>query len=86
MTTLHASLLLPAQGRNRDGDEIVIDPFVLKFHIDGAVTASLPPVKNNHGVRLEVIVGTGLEGKSYPIGERGLTMHGRPRFLWRPFE
>lgn len=64
----------------QDGDEIVIDPFVLQFRVRGAAggnrgaspaaadRAQTPPA------RLEVVVGTGMAGSSYPITSRGLSI------------
>lgn len=58
-----------------DGDEVVIDPFVVTFKISGgAPAASSPSDAGNAGARLEVIVGTGMAGSSYPITARGLTI------------
>ncbi len=57
-----------------DGDEIVVDPFVLQFRIRGAEGAR--PLHDDEvaPARLEVVVGTGLAGNSYPIRSRGLSM------------
>ena len=58
-----------------DGDEIVIDPFTLRFNIQGESTNSARPnAAIGAATRLEVIVGTGMSGTAYPITARGLTM------------
>lgn len=59
----------------QDGDEIVIDPFVLQFRISGqekALRVTDPP--ESAPARLEVVVGTGMAGSSYPITSRGLSI------------
>lgn len=60
----------------QDGDEIVIDPFILQFRIRGQEAA--PPPGGGQGgsapARLEVVVGTGMAGSSYPITSRGLSI------------
>lgn len=60
-----------------DGDELVVDPFVLQFRIKGAVRkeggAAAPPASPT-SVRLDVIAGAGLARPSYAISSRGLTM------------
>ncbi|MBT3217742.1 MAG: FHA domain-containing protein [Proteobacteria bacterium] len=57
-----------------DGDEIVLDPFVLQFRIRGSVM----PIESGGGgtspARLEVVVGQGMAGSSYPIASTGLTI------------
>jgi pSer/pThr/pTyr-binding forkhead associated (FHA) protein len=76
----------------QDGDEIVIDPFVLQFRVRGvqqqaphrATPAGVggggpPPLGNIDRsqpppARLEVVVGTGMAGSSYPITSRGLSI------------
>lgn len=62
----------------RDQDEVVIDPFVLHFRIQGggaAGTGEAPTVPAEpEGPRIEVVVGNGMVGSLFPIGERGLTM------------
>ena len=62
----------------RDQDEVVIDPFVLHFRIQGggpAGTGEAPTVAAEpEGPRIEVVVGNGMVGSLFPIGERGLTM------------
>jgi len=57
-----------------DGDEIVVDPFVLQFRIRGA--GGNRPLADDEvaPARLEVVVGTGLAGNSYPITSRGLSI------------
>ena len=63
-----------------DGDEIVIDPFVLQFRIRGTSSRSAPPrapsapAASPDGARLEVVVGTGMAGSVYPITSRGLSI------------
>jgi len=57
-----------------DGDEIVVDPFVLQFRIRGAGGARPLDDDEVAPARLEVVVGTGLAGNSYPISSRGLSM------------
>jgi pSer/pThr/pTyr-binding forkhead associated (FHA) protein len=76
----------------QDGDEIVIDPFVLQFRVRGAQPqrgstpagvggggGGLAPIGNLDRsqpppARLEVVVGTGMAGSSYPITSRGLSI------------
>ncbi len=57
-----------------DGDEIVVDPFVLQFRIRGQTGSR--PLENDEvaPARLDVVVGTGLAGNSYPITSRGLSV------------
>lgn len=55
-----------------DGDEVVIDPFVLTFRIRGATPAPAPAKDGPSPARLEVIVGTGMAGASYAITAKGL--------------
>lgn len=56
-----------------DNDEIVIDPFVIAFRIRGGAQAPTPSqTHDDASARLEVVVGTGMAGSSYPIGARGL--------------
>lgn len=62
-----------------DGDEIVIDPFVLQFKLRGADKAtSAPAARGDDGrsapARLQVVVGSGMAGSSYPITSRGLSI------------
>lgn len=59
----------------QDGDEVVVDPFVLQFRIRGkgqarSDAAPRPATQAN----LEVVVGTGLAGTNYPITSRGLSI------------
>lgn len=59
----------------QDGDEVVVDPFVLQFRIRGKGAArneAAPRAAN--GARLEVVVGTGMAGTNYPISSRGLSI------------
>ncbi len=59
----------------QDSDEIVIDPFVLQFRIRGQQRApSADASASSAGARLEVVVGTGMAGSSYPITSRGLSV------------
>lgn len=65
----------------QDGDEIVIDPFVLQFRVRGVKApekAATPAGQPDRGApapaRLEVVVGTGMAGSSYPITTRGLSI------------
>ncbi|MEQ1566373.1 MAG: FHA domain-containing protein [Myxococcota bacterium] len=60
-----------------DGDEIVIDPFVLHFKIRGQDNQgqSRPGERgSSNAARLQVVVGSGMAGSSYPIGSRGLSI------------
>lgn len=57
-----------------DGDEIVVDPFVLQFRIRGSASARALDDDEVAPARLEVVVGTGLAGNSYPITSRGLSI------------
>ncbi|MEN0065828.1 MAG: FHA domain-containing protein [Myxococcota bacterium] len=59
-----------------DNDEIVIDPFVLQFRIRGQERARPggDGAGANAGARLEVVVGTGMAGSSYPVTSRGLSI------------
>lgn len=62
-----------------NGDEILIDPFTLRFDIAGKsdFADDEPTVKWAGDVeqpRLDVIVGNGLAQSSWPITDRGLTM------------
>ncbi|MCB9684139.1 MAG: FHA domain-containing protein [Alphaproteobacteria bacterium] len=65
----------------QDGDEIVIDPFVLQFRVRGSTAQSgnNVPARGGPGTpatsaRLEVVVGKGMAGSSYPISSRGLSI------------
>ncbi|MEO0601113.1 MAG: FHA domain-containing protein, partial [Myxococcota bacterium] len=59
----------------QDSDEIVVDPFVLQFRIRGQQRMEAPePAASSAGARLEVVVGTGMAGSSYPITGRGLSI------------
>ncbi|MEZ4240350.1 MAG: FHA domain-containing protein [Myxococcota bacterium] len=64
-----------------DGDEIVVDPFVLQFKIRSATGHGTG--HSGHGraeggspapARLQVVVGSGMAGSSYPITSRGLSI------------
>lgn len=59
-----------------DGDELVVDPFVLQFRIKGSTKkeGNAPPPASATSVRLDVIAGAGLARPSYAISARGLTM------------
>jgi pSer/pThr/pTyr-binding forkhead associated (FHA) protein len=57
----------------RDGDEVVIDPFVLQVRIRELQRAEHTPQLQPRA-RLDVIVGPGLAHTTYPIPARGLTM------------
>jgi pSer/pThr/pTyr-binding forkhead associated (FHA) protein len=58
-----------------DGDEVVVDPFVLQFRIRGKGAArNESPPKAPSAANLEVVVGTGLAGTNYPISSRGLSI------------
>ncbi len=64
-----------------DGDEIVIDPFVLQFRVRGATAqpGANAPGRAPSGApapeaRLEVVVGKGMAGTTYPITSRGLSI------------
>jgi len=58
----------------QDNDEVVIDPFVITFKITGQAAANTVKSSDSTPARLEVIVGTGMAGSSYPIGARGLSI------------
>ncbi|MBA2320037.1 MAG: FHA domain-containing protein [Deltaproteobacteria bacterium] len=58
----------------KHGDEVVIDPFVLEFRMRKTASAAPPPPAVKAGARLEVLVGAGMAGSSYPIPTRGLTI------------
>lgn len=59
-----------------DGDELVVDPFVLQFRIKGGPSRAqvVPTDTGPVGARLDVVVGAGLARSSYPITSRGLTI------------
>ena len=59
-----------------NGGEIVIDPFVLGFRLVGqdVPRAQEQGAKGNAGARMDVVVGTGMAGSSYPIHARGLSI------------
>jgi pSer/pThr/pTyr-binding forkhead associated (FHA) protein len=50
----------------RDGDEVVIDPFVLSFRVKGSHVAA-PRALQKSPARLEVVVGSGVAGSTYPL-------------------
>ena len=50
----------------QNGDEVVVDPFVLLFRIRGARAPSRRE-ETSAPARLEVVVGTGLAGSTYPL-------------------
>jgi len=58
----------------QDGDEIVVDPFVLEFRIRGQDTHRRLDDDEIAPARLEVVVGSGMAGSSYPITSRGLSI------------
>ncbi len=58
----------------QNNDEVVIDPFVITFKITGHQVADTSQPTDTTPARLEVIVGTGMAGSSYPIGARGLSI------------
>lgn len=60
----------------QDGDEVVVDPFVLQFRIRGKGQAGRAEGAPRAATQasLEVVVGTGLAGTSYPITSRGLSI------------
>ena len=57
-----------------DGDEVVIDPFLVLFRIRGGDARQGGGQAAGAGARLDVIVGTGLAGASYPIMGSGLSI------------
>jgi pSer/pThr/pTyr-binding forkhead associated (FHA) protein len=57
-----------------DGDEIVVDPFVLEFRIRGQSAGRSLDQGEVAPARLEVVVGSGMAGSSYPITSRGLSI------------
>lgn len=71
--TYYQGFRVKSQALN-NGDEVVIDPFVLRFRLPGA--GAVAPLDQGAvaGARLEVVVGTGMAGNVYPIATRGLTM------------
>jgi pSer/pThr/pTyr-binding forkhead associated (FHA) protein/tetratricopeptide (TPR) repeat protein len=62
----------------QDGDEIVIDPFVLHFRVHGLNKSTGRGADDRGGggapARLQVVVGSGMAGSSYPISSRGLSI------------
>lgn len=60
----------------QDGDEIVIDPFVLHFKVRGQERAGRGDENraSTAPARLQVVVGSGMAGSSYPITSRGLSI------------
>lgn len=58
----------------QSGDEVVIDPFVLQFRVLGQERAAQMHAADQAPARLEVVVGTGMAGSSYPITQRGLSI------------
>ncbi|MEQ1502664.1 MAG: FHA domain-containing protein [Myxococcota bacterium] len=64
----------------QNGDEIVIDPFVLQFRIRGSERSSSGAAARDDArgstapARLQVVVGSGMAGASYPITSRGLSI------------
>jgi pSer/pThr/pTyr-binding forkhead associated (FHA) protein len=59
----------------QDGDEVVVDPFVLQFRIRGKGAARNDvAARPATAARLEVVVGTGMAGTTYPISSRGLSI------------
>ena len=56
-----------------DGDELVIDPFVVHFSIRGSMRP-VAEAQQPAPARLEMVVGTGMAGSSHAIGEAGLTI------------
>ena len=60
----------------RDQDEVVIDPFVLQFQIQGGQELASPAVADqaSEGPRLEVVVGNGIVGTTFPIVDGRLTI------------
>jgi pSer/pThr/pTyr-binding forkhead associated (FHA) protein len=61
-----------------DGDEVVVDPFVLQFRVRGgaprAASEAAAARKGATQARLDVVVGTGMAGNTYPITSRGLSI------------
>jgi pSer/pThr/pTyr-binding forkhead associated (FHA) protein len=62
-----------------DGDEVVIDPFVMRFRVLGAprhgAPSDEPTIQNQLALaRLDVLSGGGMVPSSFPIGPRGLTI------------
>ena len=60
-----------------DGDELVVDPFVLQVRIRGATRRPQGEPTTPQGgsaARLDVVSGAGLAKTYYPIGSRGLTI------------
>jgi len=58
----------------QDGDEVIVDPFVLNFRIRGDLAVRPEALESHAAARLEVIVGAGMSRRTYPIGTRGLTL------------
>jgi pSer/pThr/pTyr-binding forkhead associated (FHA) protein/tetratricopeptide (TPR) repeat protein len=58
----------------RDGDEFVIDPFVVQVRIRAGRTHQDPTPQLQPRARLDVVSGPGLAHSTYPIPARGLTL------------
>lgn len=59
----------------QDGDEVVVDPFVLQFRVRGTSAARTEQnPRPSAQAQLEVVVGTGMAGTNYPISSRGLSI------------
>lgn len=57
-----------------DGDELIVDPFVLQFRVKGARADDVTQFDRQPLARLDVVGGAGLNRTSYPLGARGLTI------------
>lgn len=57
-----------------DGDEVIIDPFVLRFRVKGRGSAVADGGDNEAPARLDVLYGAAMAKSSYPIGAQGLTL------------
>ena len=58
-----------------DGDEIIIDPFVLRFRVKGGQAGQGAAGDGGDGnARLDVITGAGMARSTYAVGSRGVTL------------
>lgn len=57
-----------------DGDELVLDPFVLQVRIRGTTKKEPEATDGGSSARLDVVAGGGLARSSYPLTPRGLTI------------
>lgn len=57
-----------------DGDELVLDPFVLQLRIRGTTKKEAGAEEAGSSARLDVVAGGGLARSTYPLTARGLTI------------